>query len=158
VRDVVANYKTITDLFERIQLFLQRLNSYTGIPLTNDFRELLGNIMAQILSILALSTKTMTERRTSELVHGLCSFLANYDSEKFLKRLIGRTDVEDAVLRLDSLTKEESLMAVAQNLEVTHDVNGNVKDIKVLAEDIDNKVQAIDRVDQNVKVVKERTQ
>jgi hypothetical protein len=172
VRDVAANYKTITHIFERVHLFLQRLNSYTGIPLTKDFMELLGKIMAQILSILALSTKTMTERRTSELVHGLCSFLADYDSEKFLKRLIGRTDVEDAVLRLDSLTKEESLMAVAKNLEVTqenleatkknlevtHDVDCNVKDIKVLAEDIDDKVQAIDRVDQNVKVVKERAQ
>jgi hypothetical protein len=133
VRDVVANYKTITHLFERIQLFLQRLNSYTGIPLTQDFTELLGKIMAQILSILALSTKTMTERRTSESVYDLCSFLADYGSEKFLKRLIGRTDVEDALLRLDSLTKDESLMAVAKNLEITH------------------------RVDQNVMVVKERT-
>ena len=134
MRDVAANHKTITQLFERIQLFLQRLKSYIGIPLTEDFTELLGKIMAQILSILALSTKTMTERRTSESVHYLCSFLADYDSEKFLKRLIGRTDVEDALLRLDSLTKEESLMAVAKNLEITQ------------------------RVDQNVMVVKERTQ
>jgi hypothetical protein len=151
VRDVVANYKMLIDLLERIHLFLQRLNSYTGIPLTKDFTELLGKIMAQILLILALSTKAMTERRTSEPVHVLYSFLADCESEMFLKKLIGRSDVEDAVLRLDSLTKEESLMAVAKNLEVIHDV-------KVLAEDIDDKVQAIDRVDQNVKVVKERTQ
>jgi hypothetical protein len=71
VRDVVANYKTLIHLFERIHLFLQRLNSYTGIPLTKDFMELLGKIMAQILSILAISTKAMTERRTSESVQGL---------------------------------------------------------------------------------------
>jgi uncharacterized protein YoxC len=81
--------------------------------------------------------------------------LADCDSEKFLKKLMGRSDVEDAVLRLDSLTKEESLMAVAKNLEVTHDVDVNVKDIKKLAEDIDGKVQG---VDENVKAVKERTQ
>jgi hypothetical protein len=61
---------------------------------------------------------------------------------------MGRTDVEDALLRLDSLTNEESLMAVAKNLEVTCHVDGNVKDIKVLAGDID----------ENVKAVKERTQ
>ena len=61
---------------------------------------------------------------------------------------MGRTDVEDALLRLDSLTKEESLMAVANNLEVTYHVDGSVKHIKVLAEDID----------ENVKAVKERTQ
>ena len=90
--------------------------------------------MAQTLSILALSTKAMTERRMSELMHASCSFLADYGSEKFLKRLIGRTGIEDALLRLDSLTKEESLMAVAKNLEVTHHVDSNVKDIKVLVE------------------------
>ena len=144
----MASYKTLVHIFERIHFFVQRLNSYTGIPLTKDLTELLGKIMAQVLSILGLSTKAMTERRTSESVHGLCSYLADYGSEKFLKRLIGRTDVEDALLRLDSLTREESLMAVAKNLEVTHYVDGNVKDIKVLTEDIDG----------NVKAVKERTQ
>jgi hypothetical protein len=135
-------------IFERIHLFLQRLSSCTGISLTREFTELLGKIMAQILSILALSTKVITARRMSELVHDLCSTLANYGSGKFLKRLMGRTDVEDALLRLDSLTKEESLMAAAKNLEVTYHVDGNVKDIKVLTEDID----------ENVKAVKERTQ
>ena len=154
----MANYKMLIHLFERIHLFFQRLGSYTGIALTKDFMELLGKIMAQMLSILALSTKGMTERRTSEPVHALRSSLADCELERFLKKLVGKSDVEDAVLRLDSLTKEESLMAVAKTLEVTHDVDSNVKDIKVLAEDIDDKVQAIDRVDQNLKVVKERTQ
>ena len=142
-------------LFERIHLFLQRLDSYTRISLTRDFTELLGKIMAQVLTILALSTKLITERRMSELVQVLCCSLADHDLEKFLKRLMGRTDVEDALIRLDSLTKEESLMAVAKNLEVTYHVDGNVKDIKVLAGDIDEKV---DRVDQNMRAVKERTQ
>jgi hypothetical protein len=145
-------------LFERIHLFLQRLNSYTRISLTREFTVLLGKIMAQVLSILALSTKLITERRISESVRHLCSSLADYGAEKFLKRLMGRTNVEDALLRLDSLTNEESLMAVAKNLEVTCHVDGNVKDIKVLAEDIDEKVQVIDRVDQIVKAVKERKQ
>jgi hypothetical protein len=57
-------------LFERIHLFLQRLNSYTRISLTREFTELLGKIMAQVLSILALSTKLITERRISEFVVG----------------------------------------------------------------------------------------
>jgi hypothetical protein len=37
------------------------------MPLANEWTELLGKIMAQILSILALSTKAMSERRISEL-------------------------------------------------------------------------------------------
>jgi len=68
VSDVVASHDRLINLFERIHFFLQRLNNYIGIPLTNGSTELLGKIMAQILSILALSTKAMTERRISESV------------------------------------------------------------------------------------------
>ena len=77
-------------------------------------------IMAQILSVLALSTKAMTERRISELSDSFCSFLADYDPETVFKTLVGRGEAEDALLRLDSLTKEESLMVVARNLEGMH--------------------------------------
>jgi hypothetical protein len=68
VKDVVASHDALMHLFERIHFFLQRLKSYTGMPLTNESTELLGKIMAQILSILALSTKAMTERRISESI------------------------------------------------------------------------------------------
>jgi hypothetical protein len=64
----VASHDTLIHLFERINFFLQRLKGYTGIPLTNDSTELLGKIMAQLLSILALSTKAVTNGRISELV------------------------------------------------------------------------------------------
>ena len=50
--------------------------------------------------------------------------------ETFLKRLVGRTDVEDALLRLDTLTKEESLMIAARNLEVTHHIDDNVAAVR----------------------------
>ena len=53
-------------------------------------------------------------------------------------------------------------MNVAKNLEVTFDVDGNVKEIRELVEDIGNKVQVIEgatqSIDQNVKAAHERTQ
>ena len=64
----MASHDTLIHRFERINFFLQRLKGYTGIPLTNDSTELLGKIMVQLLSILALSTKAMTNGRISELV------------------------------------------------------------------------------------------
>ena len=64
----MASHDALIQLFERIHFFLQRLKSYTGMSLTNDARELLGKIMAQLISILALSTKAMTDRRISELI------------------------------------------------------------------------------------------
>ena len=69
MRDIAADHETLIHLFERIHFFLQRLNGYTGILLTNEFMELLGRIMAQILSILAISTKVMAQRRMSASLH-----------------------------------------------------------------------------------------
>jgi len=63
VRDVVASHDTLVRLFERINFFLQRLSIYSEIPLTNDLTELLGKIMAELLSILAISTKEMTDKK-----------------------------------------------------------------------------------------------
>jgi len=113
----------LVHLFERIHLFLQRLNRYTGMSLTDDLTGLFGKIMAQLLTILALATKAMTDRRISEPDLSLCPIsVAHYVAEMFLKRLIGKTGVEDAVLQLDMLTKEESLMIVGRSLEISHEV------------------------------------
>ena len=67
VKDVAASHEALIHLFGRIHLFLQRLNRYTGMPFTEDMTELLGKIMSQVLSILALSTKEMMGGRMSEL-------------------------------------------------------------------------------------------
>ena len=47
-----------------------------------------------------------------------------------MKRLIGGTDVEDALKRLDKLTDEEARMATAQVLRVTHIVAEDVDQVK----------------------------
>ena len=69
VKDVIASYETLIILFERTQLFLQRLNHYITGSLTPEMTELLGKILAQVLSVLALSTKEMKEKRLSVLFH-----------------------------------------------------------------------------------------
>jgi len=43
--------------------------------------------------------------------------------EKFVKRLVGRTDLAAALQRLDKLTQEEMRTAVAKNLEMAHTIN-----------------------------------
>ena len=82
MRDVVANYEVLVNLFERIQLFLQRLDHYTAVTLTPDMMELLARIMAQILSVLALSTKTMKEKKISGFISSTYSFLSNCCTRK----------------------------------------------------------------------------
>lgn len=61
--------------------------------------------------------------------------MANYEIEKFIKRLAGRTDVEDALQRLDVLTKEENLMTAARNLEVTHRVDVKVTHVETVMDE-----------------------
>ena len=51
---------------------------------------------------------------------------ANLCTEKFLKKLVGRKDIEDALKRLDRLTQEEARMAAAQILNLTHTVDNKV--------------------------------
>jgi hypothetical protein len=47
-----------------------------------------------------------------------------------MKMLMGRTDVDDALKRLDNLTNEEARMATAQVLKVTHAVAEDVDQVK----------------------------
>jgi hypothetical protein len=46
-----------------------------------------------------------------------------------MRRLVGKADVEDSLKRLDSLTYEESRMATAQVLKISHSIDGKVKDV-----------------------------
>ena len=48
-------------------------------------------------------------------------------SENFVKRLIGKTDMEDALKKLDKLTQDEARMAIAENLRLTHAVDERVR-------------------------------
>ncbi len=52
--------------------------------------------------------------------------------------------MEEALKRLDKLTQEEAWMAAAQNLKVTHAVDGRVKGVADTVEAIDNKVAGIE--------------
>ena len=69
VKDVIASYETLVNLFERTQFFLQRLNHYITASLTHEMTELLAKILAQVLSVFAVSTKEMKERRISMLIY-----------------------------------------------------------------------------------------
>ena len=47
------------------------------------------------------------------------SSLTEWYLEKYTKKLIGRTDIEHVLRRLDKLTLEEARMAIAENLKTT---------------------------------------
>jgi hypothetical protein len=72
------------------------------------------------------------------------SLLTERCSEKFGKKLMGRTDMEDALKRLDKLTQEEARMATAENLKATHNVDERVRGVANLVVAVDNRVAGVD--------------
>jgi len=69
--------------------------------------------------------------------------LTEHFSEKYLKRLAGRTDLEDALKKLDKLTHEEARMAAAQNLRATHDVDDRVKGVDAKMASVGGEVKEV---------------
>ena len=58
----------LVDIFERIEGFFRRLESYTEIQPTAAMTDTIVKIMVEILSILAIATKEIKQRRASELI------------------------------------------------------------------------------------------
>jgi len=83
-------------------------------------------------------------------------------SGKYVKKSVGRTDIEDALSRLDRLTQDEVRMATAQGLKATHSVDEKMQAIDDKAHSINNKVQAVDdtvhAVDNKVQSVEDKVQ
>ncbi|KAF8269275.1 NACHT domain-containing protein [Lactarius quietus] len=111
-KDVRASHGAIIDLFERIESFFKRLEVYKQISLTTEMAEVLVKIVIELLSILSIATKEVRRRR----------------AKLFARKLLGMTDIEDALKRLDSLIQEEFRMATAQILKVAIEIAADVKD------------------------------
>ena len=67
-----------------------------------------------------------------------------------MRKLIGNTDIDDSLEKLDKLTQEEARMASAELLKITHSVHDNVLDVGNKVEGIDNRVQGVDNKVQGV--------
>ncbi|KAH9177275.1 hypothetical protein EDB89DRAFT_2240068, partial [Lactarius sanguifluus] len=110
-KDVRASHDALVDLFERVQFFLKRLGVYTRISPTDDMAEILVKIMAEVISILSIAMKEMQQSR----------------SKTYIKKLLGRTDIEDALKRLDGLTQEEVRMAIVHVLKSINELRDGAK-------------------------------
>jgi hypothetical protein len=144
-KDVTAAQEILIDIFERIENFFKRLETYTEVPPTEAMTDVIVKIMVEVLNILAITTKETKQGRTSEFAICLqCLDSAHAWSEKYLKKLVGRTDIEDALKRLDKLTQDEVRMATAQLLKLTHGVDYKVTRIDDGVKSVDDKVKVVD--------------
>ena len=122
----------LATVFERIENFFRRLETYVEVPPTAGMTDIIVKIMVEVLSILSIATKEIKQSRASELITGVMNeftMLTYGRLGKYVKKLVGRTDMEDALGRLDGLTQEEARMAAAQGLKVAHEVDDKVKGV-----------------------------
>jgi len=64
----ISKCDALVDLLESIEHFLNRLNIYTRIPPTPAMDEIVVKILVELISMLALVTEELRQRRSSESV------------------------------------------------------------------------------------------
>ena len=64
-KDARASQDTIIDIFERIEMFFRRLETYTQVPATTEMMEMIIQIMVVVISILGIATKEIKQSRLS---------------------------------------------------------------------------------------------
>ncbi|KAI9432844.1 hypothetical protein H4582DRAFT_2061432 [Lactarius indigo] len=102
-KSTATSRDVLVELFERIESLFQCLKTYTEVPPTQAVMDVLVKIMAEVLSVLAIATKGVKERRTKTI----------------LKKLAGVSEIEDALQRFRKLEQGELLTVIAQVLRET---------------------------------------
>ena len=124
----------LMNIFGPIETYFVRLDIYTGLPLTPEAKKKMVQITVEVLDILAIVTKEINQSRASESDIRIRFHDVDIVSEKFLKRMIRQTDLEDGMKKLDKLTNEVVAIASAQLLKVTHNIEKDVVSIQNMAD------------------------
>ena len=134
----------LVDIFMQIEGFFMRLHSYTEVRPTAGMTEVIVKIMIEILSILAIATKQIKQGRSSKLtdVHKFVSRVTFL--ETFLKKLLGKNNIENALTKLDILMMEEAQMAIAETLKVANRVDNKVDKVDDTVHRVDGTVNRMD--------------
>ena len=65
-KDARASEDTIIDIFERIEMFFRRLETYTQVPQTMEMMDMIILTMVEVLCILGIATKEIKQGRLSK--------------------------------------------------------------------------------------------
>ena len=117
-----ASHEALVELVEPMKDFFDRLGVYTQIPLSSEMAEVLVKIVAEIFSILSIATKEVKRKSASESIPTrYTSRLTDLHilSEIYFRKLLGRTEIEDAMKKLNNLIDKEVPMAIAQTMRGT---------------------------------------
>jgi hypothetical protein len=144
VKAVRASHGILADLFERIENFIKRLEAYTEVAEIASLTDIIAKVMAEVLSILAIATNEIERGVASESTWWSVIVISHGCVEKFFNKLIGRTDIEDALSRLDKLTQDEVRMVAAQGLKAAHGIDDRMMGVTSEVQVVSSKVEGVD--------------
>ena len=124
---VSSSYDALLELFDCLGSFLKRLEIYVTIPPTTMMTDIIVQIMVEVVLVLALATKQVKQGRLSRCVITHIYSSAQCAIEKFAEKLLGDSEVEAVLQKLNRLTQEEARMTVVQTLGVVHGLVSNMK-------------------------------
>jgi hypothetical protein len=114
-------------LLERIETVFRRLETYIKVPMTAGMTEAIVRVMTEVLCVLAIATKEISQNYPSEFIFGArLTRLVCLSTETFVRTLVGRKDIEDALQRLEKVTVKEARITAAEALNGLHDVGDEV--------------------------------
>ena len=64
--DVLASHDTLVYIFERIEGFFRRLETYIEVPTMEAMKDIIMKIMVEVLGIFGIVTKEMKQGQASE--------------------------------------------------------------------------------------------
>ena len=67
-KDVLENQDMLVYIFERIEGFFRRLETFTDLSTMEAMKDIIGKIMVEVLRIFAIVTKEMKQGRASESI------------------------------------------------------------------------------------------
>jgi archaellum component FlaC len=104
---------------------------------------IITEIIVEVLKIFGIATKELRRGLASEIPISCERTFTKSRTEKFLRKLAGLADLEDALKKLDRLTQEEALMAHAEVLSITHSIRNEVKVVDGKVERVEDKVTGV---------------
>ena len=114
------------EIFKRMEQIFRQLESYTGVMQTKCCKDLIERVMLTVLFILTIATEEIKQGRASEFLRDVMSLSTHKNLEKYFKKLVGRTDVEDALQRLDELILEVTRMVTVEPPNTTYGVTSGM--------------------------------
>ncbi|KAN0130591.1 hypothetical protein V8E53_011677 [Lactarius tabidus] len=122
-KDVSASNDVLSDIFVRIEDFFKRFKIYSRSFVNAELADVLVKVVVKVLNILSIATKEIEQSR----------------AKRYIKRLAGRKDIENALGDLENVIQGEHYTATTQVLQDTSQIRRDVGEVSAAVKQMASK-------------------